>query len=215
MSNFIKYLFSRKYRQYNKFKKDIKRIYPETNIIPKNVLDIKLLNLGRFSYGSPQVDTLGVTDEKLNIGSFVSIADEVTFILSGGHHLNTLSTFPFKSKLFADQAPEALCKGAISIGDDVWIGYGATILSGIKVGQGAVIAAKAVVTEDLAPYGIYGGVPAKLIKYRFEKEIREQLLHIDFGILDMPTLAKNMDILYEELNTDNISRITKAFHYEK
>ena len=215
MNNFIKYLFSRKYRQHHKFKNDIKRAYPETNIIPKNVLDVKLLSLGRFSYGSPQVDTLGVTGEKLNIGCFVSIADQVTFILSGGHHLNTISTFPFKSKLFADQAPEALCKGAISIGDDVWIGYGATLLSGVTVGQGAVIAAKAVVTEDLDPYGIYGGVPAKLIKYRFEKEIREKLLNIDFSMLDMTALANNMDMLYEELNTDNISRLIKGFCYEK
>lgn len=213
MSNFIKSLFSRKHRQYHKFKKDIKRTYPETNILPKNIINLKLLSLGKFSYGAPQIDTLGVTGERLEIGCFVSIADDVTFMLSGGHHLHTLSTFPFKSRLFADPAPEALCKGGITIGDDVWIGYGATILSGVTVGQGAVIAAKAVVTEDLVPYGIYGGVPAKLIKYRFEKEIREQLLDIDFGKLDISTLAKNIDMLYEELNTDNIARLTEAFRY--
>ena len=91
-------------------------------------------------------------------------------------------------------------KGAIIVDDDVWIGYGATIMSGVHIGQGAVVAAGAVVTKDVPPYAIVGGVPAKVIKYRIEPEMIEELLKIDYGKLTKEDIAKHIDDLYTELN---------------
>lgn len=70
---------------------------------------------------------------------------------------------------------EATSKGDIVVKDDVWIGYGSIILSGVHIGQGAVIAAGSVVSHDVPPYAIVGGVPARLIKYRFSEEMTKKL----------------------------------------
>ena len=103
------------------------------------------------------------------IGNYISIAQNVHFLLDVEHFANHISTYPFKVKLLHSQKSESFSKGDIIIDDDVWIGYGATILSGVRIGQGAVVATGAVVTSDVPPYAIVGGVPAKVIKYRNEK----------------------------------------------
>lgn len=205
--NLIKYLVSRKYRERRVFDLAIKKKYPKTNIKPKNTLCMSLISLGDYSYGEPKIDTLGSENESLKVGHFVSIADNVTFILSGGHFLNTFSTFPFKSICLAEQKTEAQCKGPIIVGDDVWIGYGVTILSGVIIGQGAVIAAGAVVSSSLEPYGIYGGVPAKLIRYRFDKEIRDELQKINFSLFNIEKIKKLKQLLYSPLNTNILNEI--------
>ncbi|MDY6420297.1 MAG: CatB-related O-acetyltransferase [Succinivibrio dextrinosolvens] len=104
---------------------------------------------------------------KLKIGSFCSIAPKVTFILNSDHYTNNLSSFPFKVMCLGSHKSEAISYGDIVVDDDVWIGYGATILSGIHVGQGAIIAAGAVVSKDVPPYAIVGGVPARIINSSF------------------------------------------------
>lgn len=205
--NIIRYLLSRSYRKRHAFDHAIRNKHPKTNIKPKNILSLNLISFGKYSYGEPRIDTLGSEDERLEIGSFVSIADNVTFILSGGHNINTFSTFPFKSVCLGEDTPEALCKGPVIVGDDVWIGYGVTILSGVTIGQGAVIAAGAVVTSSLKPYGIYGGVPAKLIKYRFDKEIREELEKIDISSLELKDIEKNKELLYSPLDMEKYGKI--------
>lgn len=207
--NIIRYLLSRSYRKRHAFDNAIKKNYPNTNIKPKNILSLDLISFGKYSYGEPRIDTLGSGNEKLEIGSFVSIADNVTFILSGGHNINTFSTFPFKSICLGEDTPEAICKGPVVVGDDVWIGYGVTILSGVTIGQGAVIAAGAVVTSSLKPYGVYGGVPAKLIKYRFVKEIREELEKIDISSLELKDIKKYKELLYAPLDMEKIKEIIK------
>ena len=112
--------------------------------------------------------------------------------------MQNISTFPFKVS-FSLEEYEATSKGNIVIDDDVWIGYGATILSGVHIGQGAVIAAGAVVTKDVPPYAIVGGVPAKVIKYRFPQEMIEALLKIDYSKLDKNMISAHIDELYQEL----------------
>lgn len=105
------------------------------------------------------------------------------FIFGSEHPYHCILTFPFKIKV-CGQAYEALSKGDIKICDDVWIGYGAVILSGITIGQGAIIAAGNIVTTNVPAYAIVGGNPAKFIKYRFEESIIAKLINIDFSKFD-------------------------------
>ncbi len=117
-----------------------------------------------------------VNGDKLKIGKFCSIACGAKFIFtSANHKMASLSTYPFPI-FFAEWGLEGKNirdawdnKGDIVIGSDVWIGYEAVILSGVHIGDGAIIGARAVVTKDVAPYTIVGGVPAKPIRKRFDE----------------------------------------------
>lgn len=93
--------------------------------------------------------------------------------------------------------------GDVIIGNDVWIGYGATLMSGVKVGDGAVIAANSVVTKNVEPYTIVGGNPAKVIRKRFEKEVIEKLLKIQWWNWDDSKINKNLKFLC----SDNLNEI--------
>lgn len=123
-----------------------------------------------------------VNGDKLKIGKFCSIACGAKFIFtSANHKMASLSTYPFPI-FFAEWGLEGKNirdawdnKGDIVIGSDVWIGYEAVILSGVHIGDGAIIGARAVVTKDVAPYTIVGGVPAKPIRRRFDDETIEKL----------------------------------------
>ena len=123
-----------------------------------------------------------IHQEKLIIGRFCSIACGTKFLFNCANHtLNSLSTYTFP--LFyedweldkADVISAWDNKGDIVIGNDVWIGYDAVIMAGVHIGNGAIIAARAVVTKDVPPYTIVGGTPAKEIRKRFEVDVIEQL----------------------------------------
>lgn len=102
--------------------------------------------------------------DRVIIGKYCSIADNVNFIVDDGSHTyNNISTYPFDSNSINGQ-------GGIVVGNDVWIGLNATILYGIKIGDGAIIGANAVVTHDVAPYSVVAGIPAKEIKRRCTEE---------------------------------------------
>lgn len=123
------------------------------------------------------------TNDNLIIGKFCMIASDVTFIMNGANHLNdAISTFPFA--IFGGDWSNAMegkkypSKGDTIIGNDVWIGYGATLMPGITIGDGAIIATKSVVTKDVEPYSIVGGNPAKLIRKRFSQSKIDELLRI-------------------------------------
>ena len=108
---------------------------------------------------------------------------------------------------------EAISKGDIIVDDDVWIGYGATILSGVHIGQGAVIAAGAVVTKDVPPYAIVGGVPAKVIKYRFSPEIIQQLMKLDYSKLTEDMIRERIDDLYTSLDGKTPEEVGKPLEW--
>lgn len=175
------------------------REYNTNNSInPSNVFNINSVNVGNCTYGELTVLNYN-KNEKLYIGAFCSIASGVVFVLNADHPVNRISTFPFKVKCLHTDKFEATSKGNILVDDDVWIGQNAIILSGVHIGQGAVVAAGAVVTKDVPPYGIVGGVPAKIIKYRFEPEMIEELLKVDYSKLTKEMIAEHIDDLYKEL----------------
>ena len=108
---------------------------------------------------------------------------------------------------------EGVSKGDIHLDDDVWIGYGATILSGVHIGQGAVIAAGAVVTRDVPPYAVAGGVPAKVIEYRFNEEIISFLLTLDYSKLDSKLITEHLDDLYVSIDELSLSDLEMKFKW--
>jgi len=161
------------------------------------------IQVGVASYGELTIVRFN-NRSKVTIGNYTSIAQQVTFLLDADHNLDTLTTFPHKVKTLHALPYEASSKGDILVDDDVWIGYGAKILSGVHIGQGAVIAAGSVVTKDVPPYAIVGGVPAKLIKYRFPSELRRKLEKIDFSRLTESLVRDHIEELYRTVdeNTD-------------
>ncbi len=119
--------------------------------------------------------------DKLIIGRFCQIASDVVFIMNGAHHLtNAFSTFPFD--IFGNGWEGAMegkaypQRGDTVIGNDVWIGYKATIMPGVRIGDGAIIATNATVVKDVRPYAVVGGNPAVEIRRRFSDEVIEKLL---------------------------------------
>jgi len=134
-------------------------------------------NIGEGTYGIPDVRDWN-EGSTLEIGSYCSISGNVRIYLGGQHRADWVSQYPFPAYWPPVNHIENYggTKGDVLIGSDVWICENAIILSGISIGHGAVIANSAVVTKDVQPYEIVGGNPAKHIRYRFEKEIREKLL---------------------------------------
>jgi chloramphenicol O-acetyltransferase type B len=139
------------------------------------------LVLGRGSYASDPniVVGFGDPDHKVTVGNYTAIAAEATFLLGGEHHPEWVSTFPFRITYdlpgkCEDGQPNS--RGPIIIGNDVWLGRGVTVLSGVTIGDGAVVGARSLVVKDVEPYTIVGGVPAHVIRRRFQDHHIEALL---------------------------------------
>ena len=165
--------------------------------------DSDKVEIGQYTYGTINAITNENRSEKLIIGNFCSIGPNVQFIVSSEHRYKTVSSYPFRVRVLGYNA-EAESKGDIVIKDDVWIGYGAIICSGVTINQGAIVAAGSVVTKDVPPYAIVGGNPAKIIKFRFSDEIINKLVKINFANLDNKKILELNDLLYKEVNESNI-----------
>ena len=145
---------------------------------------MSLESVGRFTYGH---DGIRIFDwgqgPVAKIGSFCSISGDSRFYLGGNHRSDWVSTYPF-GNIYRDIFPNIKAGvgklGNIVIGNDVWIGHSATIMTGVTVGSGAVIAANSHVVKDVEPYSIVGGNPAKHIRYRFTPEQIASLLKISW-----------------------------------
>ena len=137
------------------------------------------------------------------IGRFCSIAIDVTISL-GNHRTDIVSTYPFSTLApwwpEASGYPDRTTSGDVVIGNDVWIGKGVFISSGVTVGDGAVLAAGSVVTRDVPPYAIVGGVPAKVIKYRFSPEVIASLLNIAWWDWSDEEVARHLPLMMTDVN---------------
>lgn len=184
----------------NLFRRKIIKEYPDNDIIPMNIFPENCLSIGRYSYGELNIVTFD-DKTKIKIGNFVSIAQHVNFLLDVEHHIDRISTFPFNAKILKSVVSESFSKGDIIVDDDVWIGFGATVLSGVHIGKGAVIAAGAVVTRDVEPYCVVGGIPAVRIKYRFSQELISKLMKVDYSQFTIEKIRNNWDKLDSELVT--------------
>ncbi len=112
-----------------------KRRFPGNTWLGENVVGVENIEIGKGTYGCINILT-SATNPRLIIGSFCSIAKDVTFVIEDDHPMNLLSTFPFRVKCLGESVVEASGKGGIVIEDDVWLGYRATVLDGVKIGQG-------------------------------------------------------------------------------
>ncbi len=193
----------------------VKQIYPRTGdketIYLKHVITNPYITVGDFTMYNDFVNdpTLfeknnvlyhyPINHDKLQIGKFCSIACGAKFLFNSANHtLSSLSTYPFPL-FFEEWGLEKKDvtnawdnKGDIIIGNDVWIGYEAVILAGVTIGDGAIIGTRAVVTKDVPPYTIVGGVPAKPIKKRFSEETISALLEIQWWNWSEKIIAKNI-----------------------
>lgn len=134
--------------------------------------------VGEYTYRYKQFFTNGSYQLLTSVGKFCSIGDNVT-IAKSNHPIDFISTHPFlyeKKRGIVSSNIALNYNGEVKIENDVWIGVNATILPGVTISNGAIVAAGAVVTKDVPPYAIVGGVPAKIIKYRFSETEITQLL---------------------------------------
>ena len=180
-----------------------------------NYIGHKCYFKGRIGFGS-YIGTSSAIDAK--IGRFCSIAHNVSTI-NGFHPTDTcFSSHPafystknsvkltyvnensFEEYRYADPGN----KYSVVIGNDVWIGAHAKILAGVKIGDGAVIAAGAVVTKDVEPYEVVGGVPAKTIRYRFDPDTREKLFALNIWEKDISFIEANAALLTDIKNIDKL-----------
>lgn len=171
--------------------------YTNTRKVMKQFFNI---TVDAYSYGAFEINKI---EPGTSIGSFCSIAPNVHIGLLN-HPFNYILTHPI---LFDQHYGIPINKEIksvvkqlnppVNIGHDVWIGVNATILSGVKIGNGAIIAAGAVVTKDVAPYAIVGGVPAKFIKYRFPQDQIDELLKVDFSKINSKFIRKNLSSFYD------------------
>lgn len=194
------------------------KIYPRTGdtqtIYLKNVITNPNITIGDYTMYNDFVNDprdfqknnvlyhYPINHDRLVIGKFCSIACGAKFIFTSANHtLKSLSTYPFP--LFfeewgldkADVADSWDNKGDIVVGNDVWIGYEAIIMSGVTIGDGAIIGTRAVVTKDIPPYTIVGGVPAKPIRKRFADDIVSSLLEIKWWEWETEKIKRNISAI--------------------
>jgi len=148
--------------------------------------------------------------DKLLIGKFCAIASDVKFIMNGGNHRTDWFTnypFPIFGSGWEVAMPDSWPhKGDTVIGNDVWIGYAATIMPGIHIGDGAIIATASVVTRPVEPYTIVGGNPAREIRKRFDDQVIEELLEIQWWNWDIEKITRNLPAICG----DNIQALREA-----
>ena len=201
-------MFPFSYIKFHFFRKRYRKLNSHNFTQIMNYCDLSKVVVGKKTYGEIHVTDFSPADTKLYIGSYCSIALGVQFLLGGEHQLYSISTYPFKVLSFGESR-EAGSKGNIVVKDDVWIGTNAIICSGVTIGQGAIVAAGAVVTKDVEPYAIVGGNPAKLIKYRIDRNLIKKMMDIDVEKLFDSFTKDKEKLIYSDLSDDILSELTR------
>jgi virginiamycin A acetyltransferase len=167
-----------------------------TNKIP----EYQKYDIGDWTFGCPTIVVCEGEQAKLKIGKFCSIADNVRVLLGGEHNYKNWSTYPFDNLLirFKENGPTVKTKGDVTIGNDVWVGYGTLILSGITVGDRVVVGAGSVVTRSVPAYAVVAGNPARVVKYRFSKEKIAELQEMRWWDLPWKELREKVPWLLTE-----------------
>ena len=166
-----------------------------------------LISIGRYtSINGPFTDVRSIVNP-VKIGAFTSIARGVT-IQEFNHKFDTVSSYYFNQNIFSgDKKEDVYSNGEIIIGNDVWIGTQCVILSGARIGNGAIVAANSVVKGEIPPYSIVGGSPAKVIKFRFEQEVIQQLLALQWWNWPIEKIRDNKTFFTEKLNASFFQNI--------
>lgn len=207
------------------------KVYPRTNdnqtVYLKNIITNPNIIIGDYTIYNDFVSDptrfetnnvlyqYPINHDRLLIGKFCSIACGAKFIFTSANHtLKSLSTYPFPlffEEWGLDKREVASAwdnKGDIVIGNDVWIGYEAVVLSGVHIGDGAIIGARAVVTKDVPPYTIVGGVPATEIRKRFDEAAINKLLQVRWWNLPFETIN---DLLPSIMNGE-VKELLRSLH---
>jgi virginiamycin A acetyltransferase len=184
--------------------------YPKL-IFLKNFIKASNIHIGDYTYfddrrhGPENFEQYNVlynnfySKVKLVIGKFCAIAAETKFIMTGDHKLDAISTYPFPIfqhgwETVYDMANLPV-KGDIIIGNDVWLGYDSLVRNGVTIGDGAIIATRAVVVKDVPPYAIVAGNPAKVVKLRFDEATIKRLLNIAWWHWDIDKINRNLHLI--------------------
>jgi chloramphenicol O-acetyltransferase type B len=174
----------------------IENLSIEPRIKMSNVATAQV-SVGRYTYGNP-LCMVWTAEERIEIGSFCSIAERVVIFGGGEHRTDWISTYPF-AEVF--DIPEKrivghpASKGTTRIGNDVWLGFQSTILSGVEIGHGAVIGANAVVSRDVPPYSIVVGNPGRVVRYRFDLSVISDLVQIAWWDWPIGKILQHADLL--------------------
>ena len=184
---------------------------PASTNLPEFKPDDSRVSVGRFTYGCPRLMLWGES-ERISIGAFCSISDQVTIFGGGEHRLDWVTTYPLRVAFNDEQANldgHPSTKGQTIIGNDVWIGFNATIMSGVQIGNGSVVGACSVVSKDVPPYAVVAGNPAKVVKYRFSREEISALQSIKWWDWEDEKIKSSMKLLC----SDNVDEFIKKFKF--
>ncbi len=189
----------------NLIKKLLRKIRGKLSTSGKVIISGIPVSVGRHTYGLDYISILSWNGRGVDvtIGSFCSISYGLTIFTGGNHRLSWVSTFPFghtkSTRLFgAPISGHPVEPKPVAIGNDVWIGRDVTIMSGVKVGDGAVLAANAHVVKSVPPYAIVGGNPAKILSYRFSEDVIARMLLLKWWEWDDAKIKDHLDDLCSE-----------------
>lgn len=161
--------------------------------------------IGKCTYGNPAIMDWD-DGSRLTIGNYCSIANGTTIMLGGGgHNPSYISTYPFPARpeLWGKIRQYKIKNGSVTIGSDVWIGFGVIILPGVKIGDGAVIGAGSVIAKNIPPYSIVVGNPARVIRKRFSGREINKLLQLRWWDWSVEKIRKNAQVLH----SPNLNRL--------
>lgn len=177
---------------------DLSRRYPD------------IIKIGEGTYSGRVY--VGIYDSKalLKVGKYCSIAGDISFILGGNHNKGWVTTYPFSAfwkEASYIKTTRIMMHSGIKIGNDVWVGHGCTILSGSRISDGVIVGAGSVLPAHVyPPYSIVVGNPAKVVGYRFSKEIIDRLLELKWWDWEQEKIKENASILCSE-NVEELLRV--------